>query len=47
MKIDVKIDKKYQKQFNSGEISIGDIEEYASKYNNVIKETYYLLKVIK
>ena len=47
MKVDVKIDKKYQNQFNSGELNISDIEDYASKYNNVIKETYYLLKVIK
>ena len=47
MKVDVKIDKKYQNQFNSGDLNISDIEDYASKYNNVIKETYYLLKVIK
>ena len=36
MKVDVKIDKKYQNQFNSG-VNISDIEDYASKYNNVIK----------
>ena len=47
MKADIKIDKKYQKPFNSGQLNISDIENYASKYNNVIKETYYLLKVIK
>ena len=47
IRADVKIDKKYQELFQNNKLSVSDIEDYASKYNNVIKETYYLLKVIK
>lgn len=43
----IKLEPQYADDLNSGKINLDQINVYIKKYNNVIKETQYKLKVIK
>ena len=47
IKNEISLEKKYDELYKNKKISAQVLEEYINKYNNVVKQTYYILKVIK
>ena len=47
VKTTIILEKKYQELYESKKINHEQLSDYISKYNNVIKETHYELKVLK
>ena len=47
IKNEISLEKKYDELYKNKKISTQVLEEYINKYNNVVKQTYYILKVIK
>lgn len=47
IKNDTILEKKYQEMMASGEMTMEELKDIVNKYNNVVKENYIILKVIK
>ena len=47
IKAEIDLEKKYKNLLIEKKISVDEIAEYINQYNNVIKQSYFVLKVIK